>query len=78
MPGSLAQLNFMNSYNCIGMHEYFDSTNVSKMVVLFEPSLVILNRIEFSTEKFQAILRELSREGFECTIADQTELATYI
>ncbi len=62
---SVAQLNFLFEYNCVGLQQFFDSTYVNEAIGRFSPTLLVVTRKEYQEPRIAAIIREIRRCGRE-------------
>ena len=77
LANRMAQINFLTEYNCVGMQEFFDSTDVGRALCQFAPKLFAVTPDEEKEPKMQAIMREIKRNNFIVEKIDSTELCYY-
>jgi 4-amino-4-deoxy-L-arabinose transferase-like glycosyltransferase len=78
MASSMAQLNFLYDYNCVGIPEEFvDSTCVKELIGKFSPTLLVVTQKEFRDSRVGAIMREIRRRGGELRLAESNKYALY-
>jgi hypothetical protein len=75
--GNLGQLNFMTVYNCVGIQDGFDSTDVEKALVHFQPRILAITKAEACDQRIGAIMRQIERNGYMLHIVTETRLGIY-
>jgi 4-amino-4-deoxy-L-arabinose transferase-like glycosyltransferase len=75
---SMAQVNFLYGYNCIGIQEQFvDSTCIRELVRKYSPTLLVVTHKEFGDPRMQAIMREIRSKGRELRLSESNKYAVY-
>ena len=77
LANRMAQVNFLTEYNCVGMQQFFDSSNVERALSRFAPKLLVITPDEVREPKIQAIMREIERKNFQLAKSDSSELCYY-
>lgn len=77
LADGMAQMNFLWRFNCVGVQDFFDSTQVPRAMQTFSPSLGVFSRGEVSTPRIQAVFRELGREDYAVTPQDSVADVTF-
>jgi hypothetical protein len=70
---AMAQLNFQWRYNCVGVQEFFDSTDVPRAMQTFSPTLAVLSRDELVTPRIKGIFCALQANGYETAAKDSLD-----
>jgi hypothetical protein len=65
--GSLAQINFATSFNCIGMQQYFDGKEITRAQKTFKPALMALTKNEITAPYFIGLMVALKNSGYSLT-----------
>jgi hypothetical protein len=73
----MAQVNFLTEYNCVGMQQFFDSSNVERALSRFAPKLLVVTPDEEKEPKMRAIMREIERKYCTLEKTDSTEMCFY-
>jgi hypothetical protein len=74
---SLAQLNFLTEFNCVGIQQFFDSTDIEAMMKRFSPTLVVVTQKEAHEPRIGAIMRAIERRGNSLQLAESTMYGLY-
>jgi hypothetical protein len=74
---SMAQLNFLTEFNCVGIQQFFDSTQVKDMMERFSPALVVVTQQEFQQPRIAGIMRAIERHGCDLTLAESNGYGLY-
>lgn len=77
LANKMAQVNFLTEYNCVGMQQFFDSTNVGRALCQFSPKLLVVTPDEEKEPKMRAIMREIERKNCTLEKTDSTEMCYY-
>jgi hypothetical protein len=67
---SMAQLNFQWRYDCVGVQEFFDSTEVPRAMRTFRPTLAVFTRNELAMPRIKGIFRALQTNDYAVVAAD--------
>jgi hypothetical protein len=74
---SIAQVNFLYKYNCVGIQKFVDSTYVKELLEKFSPRLLVVTQKEFEDPRIASIMREIGRQGRQLTLAQSNEYGLY-
>ena len=74
---SMAQLNFLTEFNCVGIQQFFDSTQVKDMMERFSPALVVVTQKEIQEPRIAGIIRAIERWGWDLTLAESNIYGLY-
>jgi hypothetical protein len=74
---SMAQLNFLYDYRCVGLQKFVDSSYIKELVENFSPKLLVVTQQEFQDPRMGPILREIRRQGGELTLAESNKYGLY-
>jgi 4-amino-4-deoxy-L-arabinose transferase-like glycosyltransferase len=77
IAASIAQVNFLYEYNCVGIQKFVDSTYVKELLEKNSPRLLVVTHNEFQDPRIASIMREIRRQGRELTLAQSNEYGLY-
>jgi hypothetical protein len=74
---SLAQLNFLTEFNCVGIQQFFDSTDVEMSMKRFSPTLVVVTQKEIHEPRIGGILRAIEGQGNTLQLVESNNYGLY-
>lgn len=75
---SLAQMNFATTLNCIGMNIFLDEKEILKAQNHFNPSLMVLTKEEFESERIKKLINTLEANGYGLKVIQEDSFATFV